>query len=80
MWHTTRDGKCIKICDLETSHIKNIINFINKKASEGIEIKYGFSNPIYDPYFDTDEIYGNEVRSLFNYDLYKKELKRRFVK
>lgn len=75
-YHITRDGKKIKIKDLETSHLINIIRYIERKADEGLEMVYGdiFGADIFAA---VETIYGDEVKEELNYEVYVKELNRR---
>ena len=34
-YHKTKDGTKIKLSDLELSHLKNILRWIDRKAAEG---------------------------------------------
>ena len=87
---TTKDGEKIAIEDMETSHIKNCIEMIDKSASGGLR---GYR--VYAPYgLTTAEdvecasvtdatIYGEEVYKYFGKDKYnalKKELEKRLSK
>ena len=78
MYHTTKYGNKIKISDLETSHLKNIIKMIEKKQLTGLLIQNGCSGFCgEDMYYDEDEIYGDDVKLHLSYDLYFDELNRR---
>ena len=87
---TTKEGKKIAIEKMETSHIKNCINLIDRGAKNGLK---GYR--IYAPYgFTTaedmecasvtgDTIYGEDVYKYFGKDKYnalKKELETRLSK
>lgn len=76
-YHTTREGKKIKLKDLDLDHLKNIINYIEKKAEEGVLIRCGGGSTPEDFWYDEDLIIGDEALVYLNYKVYKKELKRR---
>ena len=40
-YHTTKDGTKIKLNDLELSHLKNILRWIDRKAADGLTIVRG---------------------------------------
>jgi hypothetical protein len=76
-FHKTKNGEKIKICDLETSHLKNIINLIERKSKEGITIRMGGGSTAEDMWYDEEEIYGEDVKIELNFYDYEKELKIR---
>lgn len=76
-YHITKEGKKIKLSDLETSHLKNIVKLIKRRAKEGVTISSGggyFSDEIW---YDEETIYGKKAKEHLGYKLYKKELKKR---
>lgn len=76
--HETKDGQLIKLSDLETFHLKNIIKHIERRAKEGITVQYGGSgSSAEDMWYDEDVFYGKEAKEHLHYEIYKKELKRR---
>ena len=77
MKHKTKDGELIELCDLELSHLKNIIKWIERKAKEGTDIMRGGGSSVEDIWCDVDTIYGKEVFERMNYNKYTKELQRR---
>ena len=76
-YHTDRDGNKKLIKDLETSHLENIIRFIDRQAESGFTIRYGGGMTDEDIYYDEDHFEGDEVRELMNYTDYTNELKNR---
>ena len=61
-FHKTKDGKKILLSDLELSHLENIIKWIEKKANEGLTIRYGGSgNCAEDMWYDEDTLYGKKA-------------------
>lgn len=76
-FHTTKDGKKIKLADLELDHLKNIINWIERKSKEGFTIGYGggFDNEEF--WYEKETLYGERVKQELNYSDYKAELERR---
>jgi hypothetical protein len=80
LYHKTKDGKKIKLTDLELDHLKNIINWIESKAEKGLKVSFGSSGSYAeDMSYDEDVYYGEEVKSCLNYNAYKDELKRRLI-
>jgi hypothetical protein len=75
--HITKEGKKIKLSDLETYHLKNIINWIERKSKEGLKIKYGGGTCADDMYYDEDILYGKKALKQLKYKSYKKELEKR---
>jgi hypothetical protein len=77
-YHTTKDGKKIKLADLELSHLENIIKWIERKAKEGLTVRYGGSGPCAeDMWYDEDTYFGEEVKRKLNFYDYKAELEQR---
>lgn len=74
--HRTRDGKLIPISQMTDAHLRNMIELIERKAKEGIELVTGdmFDE---DPECEIDEIFGDDVLRSMNYAIYVAELKRR---
>lgn len=77
MKHKTKDGKLIDLKDLELDHLNNIINWIERKAKEGLFIKEGGGHDAEEMWYDEYTIYGQEVKNRFSYNSYKKELESR---
>ena len=73
---TTRDGDQIKYCDLETDHLQNILKLIERKADEGMEIRWGVCDS-FGIDGGCDIISGGKVLERFNYYGLKKELDSR---
>jgi len=76
-YHKTKDGKKIKLADLELSHLENIIKWIERKAKEGITVSMGGGSCAEDMWYDEETYYGKEAKRQLNFDSYKAELKRR---
>ena len=76
-YHKTKDGKKIKLQDLELSHLENIIKWIERKAKEGITVRIGGGFCAEDMWYDEETYYGEEAKSQLNFDDYKAELERR---
>jgi hypothetical protein len=77
MYHTTKDGRKIKISEMTTDHLINQIKFIEKKAKEGITTRCGGGSCAEDFWMDEEVYTGKEVKKFFNYKAYKAELKKR---
>jgi hypothetical protein len=81
-YHTCKDGRKIKIRDLEDSHLVNIVKLIRRKAKEGFTVSYGSvgTGQVDDMWYDELTFYGKQVRKMLKYKRYKKELKFRKLK
>ena len=79
-YHKTKDGKKIKISDLDTKHLINIIEYIKRKAKLGLVIRIGGGFDANDMWYDAYVIHGKRVKIYLNYKTYKRELKRREIK
>ena len=75
--HIDRNGNKIKISDLKTEHLQNIIAFINRQSINGLLIRHGGGCTADDFWYDEEEIYGKEVLEYMNYHIYKQELEKR---
>mgnify|MGYP000350743523 CR=1 FL=1 len=76
-YHTTKDGKKIKLCDLELSHLENIIKMIERKSIEGLRVAYGGGSCADDFYYDEDVLRGKKAKDNLNFEDYMNELIRR---
>lgn len=77
-FHKTKDGKKIKLADLELSHLENIIKWIERKAKEGLTVRYGGSGSCAeDMWYDEDIYFGEKAKRQLNFYDYKAELERR---
>jgi len=79
-FHKTKDGKKIKLADLETSHLENIIKWIERKSKEGLTVGVGGGgSSAEDMWYDEEICYGEKAKRLLNFYDYKSELERRAV-
>jgi len=76
-FHKTKDGKKIKLADLELSHLENILKFIERKAKEGLTVKMGGGSTAEDMWYDEETYYGEEAKRQLSFYNYKAELKSR---
>lgn len=76
-FHKTKDGKKIKLADLETSHLENIIKWIERKSKEGLTVRMGGGSCAEDMWYDEDTYYGEEAKRQLNFYDYKAELESR---
>lgn len=76
-FHKTKDGKKIKLADLETSHLENIIKWIERKAKEGLTVGMGGGSCAEDMWYDEETLYGKKAKKEMNYKDYISELERR---
>ena len=75
--HTTKGGQKIPLNKLEDSHLQNIINLIERKAKEGIIVRYGGGSKPDDFWYDEDHLYGEEALNKMHYYEYIEERERR---
>jgi len=75
--HTTKNGDQIALSKLEDSHLQNIINLMQRKAKEGIIVRYGGGSSADDIWYDEDHLYGEEALAKMHYGEYAAEQKRR---
>jgi hypothetical protein len=79
-YHTTKEGKKIKLADLELSHLENILRWIERKAKKGLTVISGGSGSCAeDMWADVDTYFGKEAKDQLNYFAYQAELERRMV-
>ena len=76
-FHKTKDGKKIKLADLELSHLENIINLIERKSIEGYTSRSGGGSCAEDMWYDEEMVYGKEAKEALNFYDYQAELERR---
>jgi hypothetical protein len=78
-YHKTKNGTKIKIIDLKLSHLKNILRWIDRKATEGLTVRMGGGSTAEDMWYDEDIYYSEDARRQLNYYDYKAELSRRGI-
>lgn len=77
MYHITKDGKKIRIEELDTAHLNSIINWIKRKAQEGLTVRYGGGSCAEDIWYDEETLFGDDALKALNYNAYKNELNKR---
>ena len=79
-FHKTKLGDKIPLCDLELSHLENIIKWIEKKSVNGLYVRFGGSgNCAEEMWYDEDVFFGKEAKQYLNYKDYILELKSRNI-
>ena len=79
-FHKTKNGEKIKLTDLKTTHLENIIKWIKRKAKEGITVRVGGGTTADNIRHDEITYFGKEAKRQLNFSDYKSELKRRAIK
>lgn len=75
---TTKEGVKIAYSKLETSHLQNILKWIEKRAKKGIElVNGGCGSSAEDVWDEVHFIQGKEVKDYYNYKELQRELKKR---
>jgi len=77
MEHMMRGGVSIKISDMDDRHLINTINFIKRKAKEGLTCQYGGGGMFSDPWYDEETYYGKDAEEEMNLNSYIAEKNRR---
>ena len=72
--HRTRDGKILKLSELDDGHLARMVELIDRRAEEGMPIGDGSGDP--DERW-ADILYGDEVRVRMGYRYYVREQERR---
>jgi len=75
--HIDKNGKKTLVSKLETGHLKNIIRYIERRASFGVTIQDGGGTCYEDFWYDEHLIFGDEALEKLNYKAYIDELKNR---
>lgn len=78
-YHKTKDGKKILISEMDLEHLKNTINWIERKAKRGIVIVDGGGTTAEDMWYDEYILTGPEALNHLNYHLYTSELLKRLT-
>lgn len=78
-YHTTREGEKIKLSDLTTSHLENIIKLIERKSIEGLTKRYGGGSCPDDIWYDEETYYGERAKKELNFYDYVSELNSRVL-
>lgn len=81
--HKCKDGRIVDIRGIsneypkmDDQHLLNTINYIKKRAKEGIMIRQGGGSDT-DFWYDEDILFGKEAKKHLNYKKYKKEAIKR---
>lgn len=75
--HTTKDGKKIPLDKIEDGHLANIISLLQRKAKEGIKVRYGGGTSPDDMWYDEDILTGEDALMRLHYYEYLNEQARR---
>lgn len=75
--HKDKNGNLTELKDLGLSHLKNIINYIERRAKEGVTISFGGGCSAGDMWYDEETYYGKRARKELNYKKYVNEFRRR---
>ena len=76
--HVTRYGEIIPLKDIRLNHLINIINYIERRAKEGIcVVSASYGVDMMDMDFIEEVFRGQNALDIMNYDTYVNELNRR---
>lgn len=75
--HTTRDGTVMKLTEMSNQHLDACIRMFERRAKEGLTLRYGGGFDAADIWYDEYTIYGKEALEYLNYDDYVHERERR---
>lgn len=79
-YHITKEGKKIKLADLEPDHLKNILRWIERKSKEGLHVISGACGSCAeDMWADEDIYFGKTVKAKLNFSAYEIELEHRKI-
>ena len=76
-YHKTKEGKKIKLTELKTDHLINIIAVHKRMAKEGLTFGSGGGSDPDSFYYDEDTFYDEEALDYLETKEYEKELERR---
>ena len=81
-FHRTKDGKKIKMADLELGHLMNILKWIERRAMNGVDVRLGGGSTAQDMWYEhiwhgEDTYFGEEAKEYLNFYDYKSELEKR---
>jgi len=72
--HIDKNGKETKVSELETEYLKNIIRYIERRASLGVAVQDGGGTCHEDFWYDEYLVFGDEALEKLNYRAYTDEL------
>ena len=75
--HTTRDGRKIKLCDMTDAHLEATISLIERRAENGLIVRYGGGSCAEDMWYDEDNLQGKDALDYLDYDEYIAERNKR---
>lgn len=75
--HITRDGTKIKLCDMTDAHLAATIRLIERKANEGIVVRYGGGTCADDIWYDEEYLRGEDALKYMDHAKYIEERDRR---
>jgi hypothetical protein len=78
-YHRTREGKRIRLQDMDDQHLANAIRLIESRAKEGIILRCGGGVDFDNFWYDEEELHGEEALSVMHYDRYVEEQLRRMT-
>ena len=76
-FHRTKDGRKIKMADLELGHLMNVLKWIERKAINGVDVGMGGGSTAEDMWYEKETYFGEEAKEYLNFYDYKSELEKR---
>lgn len=84
--HKCKDGRIVdirgisdKYPKMDDQHLLNTINYIKRRAKEGVMVREGGGSDADSFWYDEDVLFGKEVKKYLQYKKYKKEAIKRGI-
>lgn len=68
--HTTKSGEVIELSKISDRHLQNIIAMLERKAADGVTVRYGGGSTADDIWYDEDVLFGDEALDYLHYGEY----------
>ena len=78
-FHTMKDGRKIRIADMEDQHLINTHALFKRQALSGVKVCFGWRSDTTGMYYDEYCVFGLEAEEILRVPLYAAELQRRGI-